>query len=189
MRNYVVIRLAYLLTALPAAAQPLEARLPTCFACHGESGQSQLPDVPSLGAQPALYSLIQLVMFRDELRVTEPMNTMTKGLSDQDLRKAADVISKLPAPAPAADNSDDSRMEKGRMLAEQHRCNFCHRTNFQGGENVPRLAGQREDYLLKALHDYKSGVRSGGGQAAMADVAYPLSEEEIEALAHYLAHL
>ena len=42
---------------------------------------------------------------------------------------------------------------------------------------------------MKALHDYKSGVRSGGGQAAMADVAYPLSAEEITALAHYLAHL
>ena len=42
---------------------------------------------------------------------------------------------------------------------------------------------------MKALHDYKSGVRSGGGMAAMANVAYSLSEEEIEALAHYLAHL
>jgi cytochrome c553 len=42
---------------------------------------------------------------------------------------------------------------------------------------------------VKALRDYKSGVRSGGGQAAMADVAYPLHEEEITALAHYLAHL
>ena len=42
---------------------------------------------------------------------------------------------------------------------------------------------------VKALHDYKSGVRSGGAGAAMADVAYPLSEEEITALAHYLAHL
>ena len=42
---------------------------------------------------------------------------------------------------------------------------------------------------MKALRDYKSGVRSGGAMAAMADVAYPLSEEEIEALAHYLAHL
>jgi cytochrome c553 len=39
------------------------------------------------------------------------------------------------------------------------------------------------------LHDYKSGVRSGGSMAAMAEVAYPLSEEEITALAHYLANL
>jgi cytochrome c553 len=54
---------------------------------------------------------------------------------------------------------------------------------------VARLAGQREEYLLKALHDYKSNVRVGGGVAAMADVAYSLSEEEITALAHYLAHL
>ena len=51
------------------------------------------------------------------------------------------------------------------------------------------MASQREEYLVKALHDYKTGVRSGGSMAVMADVAYPLSEEEIEALAHYLAHL
>ena len=55
--------------------------------------------------------------------------------------------------------------------------------------SAPRIAGQREEYLLKSLHDYKSGARSGGAGAAMADVAYPLSEEEITALAHYLAHL
>jgi cytochrome c553 len=54
---------------------------------------------------------------------------------------------------------------------------------------VARLAGQREDYLLKALRDYKGGLRSGGGRAAMAEVAFPLHEEEITALAHYLANL
>jgi cytochrome c553 len=42
---------------------------------------------------------------------------------------------------------------------------------------------------VKALRDYKSGERAGRAMAAMADVAYSLSEEEIEALAHYLAHL
>jgi cytochrome c553 len=54
---------------------------------------------------------------------------------------------------------------------------------------VARLAGQREEYLVKALHDYKSGVRAGGAGAAMMDVAYPSSDEEITALAHYLAQL
>ena len=54
---------------------------------------------------------------------------------------------------------------------------------------MARIAGQREEYLVKALMDYKTGVRAGGAMAAMADVAFPLSEEEIEALAHYLAHL
>jgi cytochrome c553 len=142
--------------------------------------------VPSLGAQPPLYSLIQLVMFRDRLRVTEPMNSMTQGLSDQDLRKAADAISKLPPPQPAVDNPDDARMEQGRMLAGQHRCNFCHQASFQGGENVPRLAGQREDYLLKALRGYKDNSRRGY-DAAMSDVVYPIKDDELAALSYFLA--
>ena len=75
MRKPAVAILLYLATTIAAGAQPLDARLPTCLACHGENGQSQLPEVPSLGAQPALYSLIQLVMFRDKLRLTEPMNS------------------------------------------------------------------------------------------------------------------
>ena len=58
-----------------------------------------------------------------------------------------------------------------------------------GTKGTARLAGQREEYLIKALNEFKSGQRSGGAMAAMADVAYPLSEEEIYALAHYLAHL
>ena len=69
------------------------------------------------------------------------------------------------------------------------RCASCHGDNFAGTKAVARIAGQREEYLVKALRDYKSGERSGGGMAAMADVAYPLHEEEITALAHYLAHL
>ena len=40
-----------------------------------------------------------------------------------------------------------------------------------------------------ALHDYKSGLRSGGGVAAMAEAAHPLSDDEIAALGHYLARL
>jgi cytochrome c553 len=178
----------HVLTITAIYAQPLDARLPACLACHGESGQSQLPEVPSLGAQPALYSLIQLVMFRDKLRLTEPMNTMTQGLSDEDLRKAADAIFKLPAPQPPAGSPDNSRMEKGRILVGQHRCNFCHQTNFQGGDNVPRLAGQREDYLLKALRGYKDNSRRGY-DAAMSDVVYPIKDEDLAELAYFLARV
>ena len=71
----------------------------------------------------------------------------------------------------------------------ERRCASCHTDSFAGTKATARIAGQREEYLQKALHDYKSGVRAGGGMAAMADVAYPLSDEEITALAHYLAHL
>ena len=142
-----------MLAGVPACAQSLQEHMSTCLACHGEKGQSQLPEVPSLGAQPALYTLVELVMFRDKLRITEPMNEMTKGLNDNDLRAASDMIAKLPPPPPVSDTPVQARMERGRALAHQNRCNFCH--------NVPRLAGQREDYLLKSLRAYKDNSRRG----------------------------
>ena len=176
------------LAAAPVCAQSLQERLPACLACHGEKGESQLPEVPSLGAQPAFYNLVELVMFRDRLRITEPMNEMTKGLSDDDLRNVADMMSKLPPPAPVADTPDPARMDKGRALAEQHRCNFCHQPNFQGVENVPRLAGQREDYLLKALRGYKDNTRRGY-DAQMSEVVYEMKDEEFADLAYFLARV
>ena len=186
MRQAAAAVLILTLSSMPLCAQPLDARLPVCFGCHGENGQSQLPEVASLGAQPALYSLIQLVMFRDKLRVNEPMNEIVKGLSDDDLRKAADVIAKLPPPEPVADVSDPARMEKGRMLAETNRCNFCHQASFQGERNVPRLAGQREDYLIKAMRAYKDNSRHGY-DAQMSEVLYPMQDADMVDIACFLA--
>ena len=80
------------------------------------------------------------------------------------------------------DNPDLSKL--GAQSAAGRRCASCHTDTFAGTKATARVASQREEYLLKALHDYKSGLRSGGGVAAMADVAYPLHEEEITALAH-----
>src|SRR5215468_1423854 len=116
------------LAGFPACAQSLQERVPTCFACHGEKGQSQLPEVPSLGAQPALYTLVELVMFRDKLRVTEPMNQETNGLSNDDLRALSGMIAKLPPPEPISDAPDSGRMDRGRALAQRNRCNFCHQS-------------------------------------------------------------
>jgi cytochrome c553 len=188
MRNPAGAVLLSALTSATVCAQTLDARLPTCLACHGEKGQSQLPEVPSLGAQPAPYILIQLVMFRDKLRVTEPMNEMAKGLSDDDLRKAAEFIAKLPPPEPVADAPDAARMDKARALAAQNRCNFCHQPNFQGEQDVPRLAGQREDYLLKALRGYKDNSRRGY-DAQMSEVVYAMKDEDFVELAYFLARV
>lgn len=176
------------LAALPASAATLEERLASCLACHGDKGQSAIAEVPSLGGQPAFYLTIQLLMFREKLRVVEPMNAMTKGLSDDDLRNMADAISQLPPPLPAAEPADPARLERARALIQQHRCNFCHNGDFSGEQNAPRLAGQREDYLVKALREYKSNARRAY-DAAMADVIYPLTDADILDLAHFLAHL
>jgi len=142
--------------------------------------------VPSLGGQPAFYLAIQLFMFRERLRVVEPMNQMTKGLSDADLRAMAQLIAKLPPPRPAADPPDAARVERARAIVAQQRCDFCHNRDYSGEHNVPRLAGQREDYLAKALREYKSNQRRGY-DAAMADVLYGVSDEQIADLAYFLA--
>jgi cytochrome c553 len=176
------------LAAVPVAAATLEERLVACLACHGERGQSAIPEVPSLGAQPAFYVTIQLYMFREKMRLVEVMNESTAGLSDDDVRRMAELISQLPPPLPAPEPPESDRIERARALIQQHRCNFCHNPDFSGEQNVPRLAGQREDYLVKALRDYKSGARRGY-DAAMADVLYAVSDADILDMAYFLAHL
>ncbi|MGB9392226.1 MAG: cytochrome C, partial [Xanthobacteraceae bacterium] len=66
-------------------------------------------------------------------------------------------------------------------------CNVCHRPDFSGQNNVPRVADQREEYLLKTLRDYKSGARHGY-DATMAEVLQPLSDVQLVELSYYLAH-
>ena len=176
------------LTALPAAAQSVQARPPVCLACHGQNGQSETPGVPSLGAQQAFYVTVQLLMFRERMRVVDPMNEMAKGLSDDDLSGFADAIAKLPAPKPADGPVDAARMERARALVEQNHCNVCHTPNFAGQQNVPRIADQREDYLVKALRGYKDNSRRGY-DAAMADVVPQITDEQILDLAYYLARV
>jgi cytochrome c553 len=184
---FVAVALGHL-TVLSAAAQTVQARLPICLACHGQNGQSENPGVPSLGAQQAFYVTVQLLMFRERMRVVDPMNEMAKGLSDDDLRGFADAIAKLPAPKPVAGPVDAARMERARGLVEQNHCNVCHTPSFAGQENVPRIADQREDYLVKALRGYKDNSRRGY-DAAMADVIATITDEQMLDLAYYLARM
>jgi cytochrome c553 len=159
-----------------------------CAGCHGEGGISQTENIPSLASQPDQFIQWQLVFFRSGARKNEQMQPIVEQIDNNDIRNLGAYFASLAPPkAPPDDNPDLS--QKGAQAAVGRRCASCHTDTFAGTKAVARIAGQREEYLLKALHDYKSGARSGGGVAAMADVAYPLSEEEITALAHYLAHL
>jgi len=184
----VVLVLTMAVAVLPVAAASIEERLAPCLACHGAQGQSAQPEVPSLGAQPAFYVMVQLYMFRERLRAVEVMNAMTQGLTDDDLRGMADLIAKLPPPRPVEDPGDSARLERARALIQQHRCNFCHNPNFSGAQQVPRLAGQREDYLVKALREYKNNTRRGY-DPAMAEVLYAINDEQILDLAYLLARI
>jgi cytochrome c553 len=172
--------------AADVAAGKQKAEL--CVGCHGDNGISQTENIPSLAGQPDQFIQWQLVYFRSGTRKNEQMQPIVEQINNEDIRNLGAYFASLTPPkGPKDDNPDLS--EKGKQAAAGRRCASCHTDNYAGTKAVARVAGQREEYLVKALHDYKSGLRSGGGQAAMAEVAYPLSEEEVEALAHYLAHL
>lgn len=173
-------------SAADVAAGREKAQL--CVGCHGENGISQMENVPSLAGQLDRVIQWQLVYFRAGARKNEQMQPIVDQLSNEDIRNLGAYFASLPPPKPEPDD-DPALSKKGAQAAAGRRCASCHLGNYAGDKAAARIAGQREDYLLKALRDYKAGLRTGGGQAAMTDVAYPLSDEEIVALAHYLAHL
>jgi cytochrome c553 len=170
---------------IPAGKEKAEL----CVGCHGEGGISQTENIPSLAAQPDLFIQWQLVFFRAGARKNEQMQPIVEQLNNDDIRNLGAYFASLAPPKSPKPDDNPDLSSKGAQAAAGRRCANCHTDTYAGTKAVARVAGQREEYLVKALHDYKSGIRSGGAMAAMADVAYPLSEEEIEALAHYLAHL
>jgi cytochrome c553 len=186
MRQTFVATMLLLAATAATLAESVEERMAPCLACHGEKGQSANPEIPSLGAQPAPYVLIQLFLFREKLRTVDLMNDAVKGFTDDDLRAFADAVSKLPAPRSIAEATDPARMERGSALSRQHRCNICHGMDLAGRDNVPRIAGQREDFLVKTLREYKSNVRPGY-DASMGDVLQPISDADILDLAYFAA--
>ena len=169
-------------------AADVKERAETCKACHGDNAVSQMENIPSLAGQLDQYIQWQLVYFRSGARKNEQMQPIVEEMTNEDVRNLGAYFAAVePFKAEKDDNPDMSA--KGKQAAAGRRCASCHGDDFAGTKAVARIAGQREDYLVKALMDYKTSQRVGGGQAAMADVAYSLSEEEITALAHYLAHL
>lgn len=181
------------LTDFPAHAADAVAagkeKAELCAGCHGDNGISQTENIPSLAGQQDQFIQWQLVFFRSGARKNEQMQPIVEQITNEDIRNLGAYFASLTPPKPPASDDNPDLSKKGAQAAVGRRCASCHTDSYAGTKAVARLAGQREEYLVKALHDYKSGVRSGGAGAAMSDVAYPLSDEEITALAHYLAHL
>lgn len=173
--------------AVPAQAAKFDEQLATCKACHGETGISETSEVPSLAGMPANYGLIQLYLFRAKMRKVEIMNDVTKDMTDDDLRIFSDYFAKL-APPKSAEGPDPAIAARAQAIIAKNHCGSCHNADFSGREQMPRLAAQREDYLLKALRDYKSASRPGY-DATMDEVIRPITDTDIVDLSHYLARL
>jgi cytochrome c553 len=189
MKRFLLLAAAWLATSACAADLAAgAAAAQACFACHGAGGISQMAETPSLAGQPDGFIQWQLVFFRGGQRKSPIMEPMAQALKDNDIRNlAAFFAAQKPPQADRAAASDPALMKAGAALVRANRCTACHKDDFSGTQATPRLAAQREDYLLKALREFKAGTRSGGAMAAMVEVVAPLEDPDLKALAHFLA--
>jgi cytochrome c553 len=177
------------LTASPARAEGDatrgKAKIEQCVACHGETGNSTMENTPSLAGQPPAFLFLQMFLIRDGLRPLPLMRPFVEGRSDQDLEDmAAFFAAQTPTPEDAPRNA--ALYARGAELSPRLRCASCHAAGYVGQAQMPRLAGQREDYMVQAMRQYQTDERAAS-DTSMTAVLYGLPPEDIAALAHYMA--
>jgi cytochrome c553 len=163
----------------------MQERLQLCATCHGENGNSKMEKTPSLAGQPELFLTNQMILFRERLRQSEVMAPFAKGLTDAEIIALAAHYAKL-MPEPSPEPVDQSLVARGAELARTLHCGSCHLPNYAGREQMPRLAHQRIDYTIDSLIAYRAGSRYGI-DTSMNGVMYGASDQDIRALANYLA--
>jgi cytochrome c553 len=159
-----------------------------CGGCHGENGRSATPDAPSLAGQPPDFVTLQMILFREGIRQVPPMNDFAIGLSDGQIEDLASFYASLP-PGPPEDRGtrDPASAARGQELSRRLNCGVCHLPDYRGRAQIPGLSGQREDFLLRTMREYRDGKRIGT-DTNMNAVVYGLSDADLAALAHHLAH-
>ena len=174
--------------ASPAAAQgdaERGAKLAyTCQGCHGIEGyRNAYPSyrVPKLGGQKAAYLVAALQGYRDGTREHATMQAQASSMTDQEMQDLAAYFSSIANETVAAGGTDTAGIEAAAT------CVACHGQNgISVSPNWPTLAGQYEDYLRHALDQYRDGTRKN---PVMAQMAAPLTDEDVRVLARYYASL
>lgn len=170
-----------------AAAQPPPPQAAACAACHGPAGNSQQPLVPSLAGQPKLFIENQLVLVREGLREIPPMKGLLDGMADAELVALAQYFSAQQPVRPAIGPRDAAAYARGEALSAKMHCGSCHLPDYTGREQIPRLAGQHEAFLLQSMKQLRD--RPGPGRdTIMAASLYGLKDPDLADLAHFLAH-
>jgi len=184
--------LAAAAACFPAAAQDAArgaalAEERGCGNCHGARGIAAQPPMPSLAGQPAEFITLQMILFRERLRDAPPMPDMAQGLEDGQIEDLAAHFAALPpGPPPDKGAAEPPKLQEAEALVQKLNCGVCHLPTFAGRAQMPRLAGQREDYLVHALTQYRDGSRHGS-DTNMNAVMYGVTDAQIAALAHFMA--
>jgi cytochrome c553 len=186
---------ALLAAASPGLAAAQDARRGAdlaahrCTNCHGDDGRSQQQDIPSLAGQPADFITVQMILFREGLRRVPAMTAFAEGLPDRDIEDLAAFFASLPAGPPDDRLPRDAALfAAGQALSGPRNCGVCHLPDYRGRNQVPRLTGQREEFLSRTLREYRDGGRIGA-DTQMNGAVVGMTDAQIAAIAHYLAQL
>lgn len=178
--------MALLFFLAPTQAQQ-PPKLELCVSCHGPQGNSLNPLIPSLAGQPKVFLENQLVIIREGLRDIPQMKGLLDALKDADLVVLASYFS-AQAPIRAATGPMNSETyQRGKNIAGQMHCGSCHLPDYAGQQQVPRLAGQHEAFLLSAMKQFRDHPGLGR-DTIMAASLYGLKDTELADLAHFLAN-
>ena len=190
MRRTAIVLLGSLLvsaTVHAGGSTPVEQQVQTCFACHGKQGASTQAQYPILAGQSFLYIYNQLKDFKAGRRSDPQMSPMAANLSKEDMQAIAMYFSKQPWPYNSF-NSDPAKAARAKAVADAALCTMCHLGQFQGQNEIPRLAGQHFAYLKKQLLAFRSKTRTNDAGNMTAYTA-SLTDQQIDDLANYLAGL
>ena len=170
-----------------AISQSSSSRLQACGACHGADGNSTFAGSPSLAGQPQLFLENQLVLIREGVRDVPAMKGLLDGVPDSELTELARYYAAQPL-RPLRASLDAARAQRGAGIAQRALCGTCHLPDYAGRDQMPRLAGQREDYLLATLRMFSSGV-TPGRDTIMSAAVHGLTDADLVDLSHYFATL
>jgi len=178
--------------SLPAIARDpvrgAEIAAERCVACHGMDGRSSLAEIPRLAGQQSGFITLQMILFREGIRQVPAMQSSTEKLSDTDIEAVAAYYAGLPSAAPEDRTPRDAvLMARGQAISAARNCGVCHLPNYAGRAQMPRLTHQHEGFLARTMAEYRDGQRIGI-DTQMNGAVQGLSNADIAALAHYLAH-
>lgn len=165
-----------------------------CAACHGPGGNSLVPVFPRLSAQQAVYLEKQLRDFLAGKRRNDVMAPVLEHVPDADIPRLAAYYAAQPPVPNKADNealvaAGQAVFGEGNTGTGVPACVGCHQPGAVGNERYPRLAGQHAAYTAAQLRAFRIGARGNDKAKVMRTVAERLSDDEIAAVAEYLATL
>ncbi len=179
---------ASLLAALPAHADDdIEAKVKTCETCHGPHGNSTDGNFPILAGQSARYIYIELRDFKEGRRKNEFMSAMAAPMSKQDMLAYGEYFAAQTQRATDF-KPDPDKAALGKQKADETLCSMCHQGAFSGSNEIPKVAGQHPQYVIKQLRDFKTRNRTNDA-GNMASVSKTLSDQDMENIANYIATL